>query len=126
MSDNETLQLILRELAILNRAMVCLEERIGKRPTRIVSAVKTVTTPGDPCSLGDVGFLPFECEIVIKALQTNTGTIYVGNSKVEAGDHMRAFPLQAGDAISYRLSRSGLYIDASKAGEGVAWTTEVP
>ena len=63
--------------------------------------------------------------VTIKALSTNTGIIYIGNSKSEAEDHTKSFPLEAGDTIEYKISNlSQLWADSTVSEEGVFWTVE--
>ena len=84
-------------------------------PTSIVSGKTTVTTAGTRVQLPTntaVG-------IVIKALTSNTGTIYVGSSLVSASI---GFQLLAGDTVSVDISNTNvLWIDSSVSGEGVTW-----
>jgi hypothetical protein len=84
-------------------------------PTTPVSGKKTVTTAGTAVHLDDV-----DCKSVsIKALASNTGTIYVGGSDV---DSTNGLELAAGESIDVAIDNvSRFYIDASVDGEGVSW-----
>jgi hypothetical protein len=126
LSDERLLTIIATQLLEINQKLGVLVDRVGKKSMRIACGTRSVATPGDPSSIGNVGDLPFEAEVVIKALPSNAGIVYLGNSKVEASDRHLSFPLSPGDAISYRIGRSGVYVDAVVAGDGVAWTTEIP
>lgn len=57
--------------------------------------------------------------ITVRALSTNTGLIYVGNSSVASAN---GFQLSADDAISIDLNNlNKVYIDSSVNGEGVTY-----
>jgi hypothetical protein len=57
--------------------------------------------------------------VSIKALATNTGTVYVGNSTVASTN---GYQLAAGDAIDVDVNNlNGVYIDVSVNGEGITY-----
>jgi len=58
--------------------------------------------------------------LIVKALSTNTGYIYVGNSDVDSSN---GFVLAAGEEVPIVLQRGDLdiYIDASVNGEGASY-----
>ena len=57
--------------------------------------------------------------ISVKALSTNTGIIYIGDSGVSSTN---GFELSSGDSIDIALSNlSIVYIDSSFSGEGVSY-----
>lgn len=85
-------------------------------PNSIYSGVTNVTTSGTRIILGSSTIIK---SIVIKALNTNTGTIYVGNNTVNSTN---GFPLLAGEAIPFDISNlNSVYIDSSISGEGVSY-----
>lgn len=97
---------------------------IKENPAEIMSQRKLVPTVGTAVQLPPVD-IPYDYALVIGALSTNTGTIRVGNSKVEAEDSTLGFPLLAGESVSYKIRQlSQLWIDATVSGEGVIWTVE--
>lgn len=57
--------------------------------------------------------------VTIKALSTNTGIIYVGNSSVS---NANGFQLSAGDTISIDIANLGaVWIDSSISNEGISY-----
>ena len=95
-----------------------------ENPESITTQQKLVSTAGIAVQFSPVK-IPYDCEVVILALSTNTGTNYVGNSKLNAEDHTISFPLLAGESIEYKIRNlSLLWVDASVNGEGIMWTVE--
>lgn len=77
---------------------------------------KTVTTAGTRVALASSQAVK---SVVIKALQTNTGYIYVGDSSVASTN---GFQLLAGDTVSLDIANlSTVNIDSSVNGEGVTY-----
>jgi hypothetical protein len=58
--------------------------------------------------------------ITIKALDTNTGQVYVGNSVVTSGS---GYPLYAGETVTLDIDhfQANVYIVVDNGGEGVAY-----
>ena len=57
--------------------------------------------------------------ITVKALVTNTGIVYVGDSSV---DNTNGYELEAGESISLDVSdTASVYVDVSVNGEGVSY-----
>lgn len=85
---------------------------------------KTVTTAGTRTALTSSTLQVYE--VVVKALASNTGTIYIGDSTVASSN---GYELSAGASFSIPLTmipKTGsvvdlnwIYIDASVNGEGV-------
>lgn len=96
-----------------------------ENPPYVIAKQKLVTTAGTAEQL-DVVSIPYDHEVVIKALSGNgAAIIYVGTSKLEAEDHTLSFPLAAGDAIEYKIKNlSQIWIDSSVSGKGITWTVE--
>ena len=117
--------LLLELLKLLSELKFLLKFPVrDENPTEIVSRKKTVTTAGTAEQLPVVE-IPRGCKVVIKALSGNGGIIYVGNSKADAEDTTKSFPLAAGDTVDYMIRNlSQLWINASASGEGVIWTAE--
>ena len=69
--------------------------------------------------------IPWGCEVVVKALSTNLGTIRVGNSKALAENPVIGYPLIANEAIGYKIKNTGqIWISSTVAGDGIHWTVE--
>lgn len=76
-----------------------------------------MNTPGTAVRIGteiSVG------HVMIRALPENTGYVYVGDSGVSAANGLC---LAGGDAVvlMYASAMDDIWIDAEKAGEGIAW-----
>lgn len=57
--------------------------------------------------------------VVVKALDTNTGLVFVGNATVAAAN---GFRLRANEAVPLTISnRDIVYFDVAVNGEGVSW-----
>lgn len=85
-------------------------------PSVVNNNIKLVTTAGTRVALQSA---TTNGGIVIKALKTNTGTIYVGGSTVSSAN---GFQLAAGDTVAFAINdASNVSIDASVNGEGVSW-----
>jgi phosphatidylserine/phosphatidylglycerophosphate/cardiolipin synthase-like enzyme len=84
-------------------------------PEAVWTGRLTVPSPGARVQLPDV-----PCRsATIRALSTNTGSVYLGNELV---DSSTGFPLAAGDAVDIAIDNlRRLYIDAAVADEGVAF-----
>lgn len=62
--------------------------------------------------------------VVIKALWTNGGVIFVGGSAAVANPN-DGYPLIANETVGYRVQDlEEIYISANTPGEGVSWTCE--
>jgi len=85
-------------------------------PTTIYHGKKTVTTAGTRVALASSQAVRSVC---IKALQTNGGYIYVGDTSTSS---TTGFQLLAGDTISLDIANlNTVYIDSSVSGEGVTY-----
>lgn len=85
---------------------------------------KLVGSAGTAVQLPSV-LVPYDFEVVICAPSGNTGTIYLGNSKVNAEDHNTAFPLKKGGAVELKIKSLGImWIDSSVSSEGINWIVE--
>ena len=118
-----TNKLLLQVVSLLVKG---LEQPITPKenPERVEALQKLVTTAGTAEQLPDI-LIPYDHEVIIKALPTNTDTVYLGSSKLDAEDHTKAFPLEAGEGVEYKIKNlSVLWIDADADGEGIVWTVE--
>lgn len=87
-------------------------------PATIYNGKKTVTTAGSRVSLASSQACKSVC---VKALQTNSGYIYVGDSFVSS---TTGFQLLPGDTISLDISNlNTVTIDSSVSGDGVTYIT---
>ena len=120
---------IIANLTNLNMAINKLILTLGgkpelENPASVASQRKLVTVAGAAEQLPDV-LIPFDCHITIKARVTNTDTVHIGKSKLDAEDDTKGFPLEAGEAIEYKIRNlSILWVDADVSGEGIHWTVE--
>lgn len=87
-------------------------------PTVIYNGKKTVTTAGTRVALASSQ----SCKsVLVKALVTNVGYIYVGDASVSS---TTGFQLISGESVSLDISNtSTIYIDSSVSGEGVTYIT---
>ena len=85
-----------------------------------LSGLKTVSTAGTAVALGSQQIAG---PLLIKALTTNTGLVYIGNDGAGDVASTNGFPLAAGDvAILEHVSDLGaVMVDSAVNGEGVAW-----
>jgi hypothetical protein len=84
------------------------------------SGQNTVAAAGTAEALGTVNI---DGPLMVKALTTNTGLVYIGNDGAGDVTSANGLPLLAGDAVvfNYVGNLSTLYIDSATNGEGVAW-----
>lgn len=84
-------------------------------PTILNHGKKTVTAAGTRVQLDNVTTL----SVTIKALSTNTGIIYVGNSGVTSSN---GFQLLANESVSLAVDNlNKIYLDSSVNGEGITY-----
>jgi proline racemase len=88
-----------------------------------LSGQKTVTTAGTAVQLGTADILS---PITVKALDTNTGIIAIGNDGAGDVTASNGFRLAAGDQITFEyIGNLGiLWIDSTVNGEGVSWIAQ--
>lgn len=90
-------------------------------PVTVLSNVRLVAVAGTQVTLG-VAATRIRT-VVIKALVTNTGNIYVGGATVSAAD---GYVLDAGDVLSLSVTPlTAIWIDADVGGEGVSYIAVV-
>jgi len=95
-----------------------------KNPDLIDSQVKRVKVAGTAEQLPDIT-IPYDHEVTIKALSTNAGIVYVGNSKLAAEDTTKSFPLTSGGSVEYKIRNlKQLWVNVTVSDEGIVWTVE--
>ena len=85
-----------------------------------LSGQKTVTAAGTEVALGNV---QVNAPLMVKALDTNTGKIYIGNNGDGTVSSSTGLVLLAGESAVFEWAGnlSAIMVDASVNGEGVAW-----
>jgi len=71
--------------------------------------------------------VPYDFDVNLKALSTNGGIVYIGNSKPEAENPSRttSFPMEANDELKLEIGNlNQLWIDAAVAPDGLYWIVE--
>ena len=117
-------------ISSLNTAIAQLAAVLGvtpvtlKNPEFIKAQQKLVLTAGTAVQMPSV-LVPYDKEVVIRALRTNTGIIYVAPSKSDAEGHTSSYSLAPGEVVGYKIQNlNQIWVDASVSGEGVVWTVE--
>ena len=88
-------------------------------PNIIINGRKVVATAGTQLALGTALGTPIHSGIHIKAEDTNTGYIYVGDADVSS---TTGFQLAPGEAVFVEINDlAKLYIDCSVNGDGVTY-----
>lgn len=87
-----------------------------------VSGQRVVTTAGTAVLLNATTF-PINGPLMVKALDTNTGVIAIGNDGANDITVTNGLRLKAGDAVVFSFVGDliSLWIDSSVNGEGVSW-----
>lgn len=85
-----------------------------------LSGQKTVTTAGTAVALGSQAI---HAPLMVKALDTNTGVVAIGNDGAGDVTVANGLRLEAGDTVvfEYAGSLTSLYLDSAVNGEGVCW-----
>lgn len=85
-----------------------------------LSGQKTVTAAGTEVVLGTI---QVNAPLMVKALDTNSGKIYIGNNGDGTVSSATGLVLLAGESVVFEWvgSLAAIWIDASVNGEGVAW-----
>ena len=83
----------------------------------VLNGKVTVTTAGTAVALS--GSSTSIKAVIVKALYSNTGKIYVGNSSVDSSN---GYELESGEGVSLGIDDlNKVYIDADNNGEGVVY-----
>lgn len=85
-----------------------------------ISGQKTVTTAGTAVALGT---LQVDEAILVKALDTNTGVVAVGNDGADDVTVSNGYRLLAGESVILAKvdNLAAIYVDSAVNGEGVSW-----
>ena len=85
-----------------------------------ISGQKTVTTAGTAVVLGTQRI---DGPLMVKALDTNTGIVALGNDGANDVTVSNGIRLDAGDVIvfDYVGELASIYLDSAVNGEGVSW-----
>jgi len=85
-----------------------------------LSGQKTVTTAGTAVALGTADILG---PLMVKALDTNTGVIALGNDGAGDVTVSNGLRLEAGDVVTFEYvgNLASLILDSAVDGEGAAW-----
>jgi hypothetical protein len=85
-----------------------------------LSAQKTVAAAGTAEALGSA---QVNAAVMVKALASNTGTIYIGNDGAGDVSSSNGLPLIAGDVVIFDFvgNLASVMIDSTVNGEGVAY-----
>jgi len=85
-----------------------------------ISGQNTVAAAGTAEALGS-GHV--RGALLVKALTTNTGLVYVGNDAADDVTSANGMPLAAGDCVTFAYvgNLSDIWIDSAVSSEGVAW-----
>ncbi len=86
----------------------------------VLSGQKTVATAGSAVQLGS---LTVNAPLIVKALDTNTGIVAIGNDGANDVTLSNGLRLSAGESVVFEFvgNLATLYLDAAVNGEGVAW-----
>lgn len=85
---------------------------------------KTVTASGTAEVMPTLG-IPDGQKVTIRPLNSNTGLIYLGDTKADAEDTAKRCELDVGESISLMVTNLSLiWIDAAVSGEGVWYAVE--
>jgi len=90
----------------------------------LTNGVETVAVAGTAEQLNGGGSITVDngFKVLVKALMTNTGVTYVGNSGVDSTNGLQLYP---GEAVSLAMNDvNKIYIDVDTAGEGASWIVE--
>lgn len=85
-----------------------------------ISGQKTVTTAGTAVTLGT---LQIDEALLIKALDTNTGVVAVGNDGADDVTVSNGYRLLAGESVilAHVDNLAAIILDSAVDGEGVSW-----
>jgi hypothetical protein len=85
-----------------------------------MSGQKTVTTAGTAVQLGTDSI---QCALLVKALDTNTGVVAVGNDGAGDVTVSNGLRLLKGETIYFEWvgSLDSVWLDSAVNGEGVSW-----
>ena len=87
---------------------------------KILSGKMVVTTAGEAVALGSESI---QGALLVRALETNTGVVALGNDGAGDVSVVNGLRLAAGEAVRFEFvgSLGALRLDAAVSGEGVSW-----
>ena len=89
-----------------------------------ITGQKTITTAGIAEQLLSQA-VPNGFTAAVAAKETNTGLVYIGNSKANAENHAVALPLSSGRVITLKITNLNLiWVDAAVNAEGIDYILE--
>lgn len=85
-----------------------------------ISGQKTVTTAGTAVALGS---LQVDGALLVKALDTNTGIVAVGNDGADDVTVSNGYRLSIGEVCIFEHvdNLAAIFVDSAVNGEGVSW-----
>lgn len=96
----------------------------GVKPSGVATFVKVVAAAGTAEQLPSF-VVPESGRLAIKALDANTGTIYIGDTKADAENTSVAMELTKNQSITLNiLNANSLWVNAAVNGEGLAGIVE--
>lgn len=85
---------------------------------------KTITTPGTPVKLPGL-IIPDGYALVVRAMKSNTGDVYLGNSKDNVQDSSKRITLAPDESTKLEVKKANvIWLDTDVAGEGVEFWSE--
>lgn len=86
----------------------------------VLSGQKTIATAGNAVQLGS---LTVNAPLLVKALDSNSGVVAIGNDGANDVTLSNGLRLSAGESVVFEFvgNLANLYLDAAVNGEGVAW-----
>lgn len=125
--DSNTFEALARLAGVsdaIDRLAAALGISVLQNPQEITAFLILIPAANIPVQLPD-RVIPYGVELVIKAIPTNGGIIYVGNSRAEAMNVNSSYWLIANEAIEYKIRNAQqLWVNTNVAGEGVICTVE--
>ncbi len=88
--------------------------------SKVLSGQKTIAAAGTAEALGS---LQVDCGIIIRALDTNTGVVAIGNDGAGDVTTSNGLRLTAGQATIFEhvANLADIIVDSAVNGEGVSW-----
>ena len=106
-----------RSLDIQRNKSLSEQTTLISNPETISIGNKTIATPGSEEILAAAGAL--RVGVTVKALSTNTGIVFIGNSSV---DSTNGFQLSAGEQVFLSVGDlNQVYVDVAVGSEGVTY-----
>ena len=69
--------------------------------------------------------IPYDKELVVKALSTNAGLVYLANNEIDAGILTASYPMLPNEAVGLKIANANVvWVAAQFIGEGVSFIVE--